>query len=119
MPPTREAVGTGGRSQTPDVDHRLVFESSPDVHLLLTPGLDIVAVGDAYLRATATLREDLIGRSVFDALPSGPDDPMHDAAASFERVIGTLQPDARLGSGRLDRAAHRRLHAPRLARGDQ
>lgn len=54
--------------------HRL-FESAPGLYLVLLPDLTIVAVSDAYLQATMTQREQILGRGLFDVFPDNPDDP--------------------------------------------
>lgn len=51
-----------------------LFESLPGLFLVLTPALKIVAASDAYLTATMTTREDLLGRDLFEAFPDNPDD---------------------------------------------
>ena len=45
----------------PLVDFRALFESAPGLYLVLTPALAIAAVSDAYLQATRTKREDILG----------------------------------------------------------
>ncbi|WP_147250270.1 hypothetical protein [Bradyrhizobium sp. MOS003] len=59
------------------VDFQKVFESSPALFLVL--GADetfpILAVSDAYLRATYTEREAIVGRRLFDVFPDNPADP--------------------------------------------
>ena len=60
--------------------------------MILEPDFTVVAANDAVLRATDISRENLIGRSVFDALPGNPDAEDDSAAvlrASFERVRDT------------------------------
>jgi len=68
-----------------------LFESLPGSYLILAPDLTIVAVSDAYLHATKTHREVLLGRYVFDAFPDNPDDPnatgMANLHASLMRVL--------------------------------
>jgi len=68
-----------------------LFETLPGSYLILTPDLTIVAASDAYLRATRTRREELLGRYVFDAFPDNPDDPeatgMKNLHASLMRVL--------------------------------
>jgi PAS domain S-box-containing protein len=74
-----------------------LFESLPSLFVILTPDLKIVSVSDAYLRATMTKRQDLVGRDIFEVFPDNPDDPdtkgMSTVRASFERVIQTGAPD--------------------------
>jgi len=54
-------------------DFRLLFEGAPGLYLALTPDLKIVAVSEAYLRATRTQRAAIIGRDLFDVFPDDPD----------------------------------------------
>lgn len=57
-----------------------------------------MAVSDAYLRATMTQREQVMGRHLFEVFPDNPADPSADGVsnlrASLERVIRSLQPDS-------------------------
>ncbi len=65
---------------------------------MLTPELLIVAVSDAYLAATMTRREAIIGRHLFDVFPDNPDDPqatgVSNLRASLQRVMELRKPDA-------------------------
>lgn len=69
---------------------RLLFESLPGLYLVLKPDLSIVTASEAYLQATMTRREDIVGRNVFDVFPDNPDHPGADGVsnlrASFDRV---------------------------------
>ncbi len=56
-------------------DFHILFQSVPGLYLVLTPDFTIVAVSDAYLRATMTKRDDILGRGIFDVFPDNPDDP--------------------------------------------
>jgi PAS domain S-box-containing protein len=75
------------------------FNSSPFGHYLLspTPEAVILAVNDAFLRASSRTREELVGTSLFTAFPSNPDDPEDDGEvrlrASFATVLATGRPD--------------------------
>ena len=80
------------------VHFRALFESAPGLYLVLTPGdLRTVAVSEAYLRATMTSREEILGRRVFDVFPDDPEDPAADGVrnlgASLARVVATGQPE--------------------------
>lgn len=81
---------TNLKTALPAPDFRALFESAPDLYLVLTPELTIVAVSDAYARATMTKREEVIGRGIFDVFPDNPDDPVTEGVrnlrASLERV---------------------------------
>jgi PAS domain S-box-containing protein len=76
---------------TREPDFQALFESAPGLYLVLTPDLTIVAVSDAYLRATMTQREQILGKGIFDVFPDNPSDPSADGVrnlrASLESVL--------------------------------
>jgi signal transduction histidine kinase/ActR/RegA family two-component response regulator len=78
-------------------DFKSLFESAPGSFLVLDPDLIIVAVSDAYLRATMTSREEIVGRGLFEVFPDNPDDPEAtgegNLRASLERVSRGRVPD--------------------------
>ncbi len=78
-------------------DFRILFESMPGLYLVMTPDFTIAAVNDAYLAATMTRRENILGRNIFDVFPDNPDDPEADGrrnlTASLNRVLKTKSPD--------------------------
>jgi len=75
---------------TPAVDFRSLFEQAPGLYLVLDQELVIVAASDAYLAATMTRREEILGRGLFEVFPDNPDDPgatgVGNLRASLERV---------------------------------
>ncbi|WP_247729662.1 PAS domain-containing sensor histidine kinase [Halovivax limisalsi] len=55
---------------------RQLFESVPDPYLIVQPNdYEIVAVSDAYLEATMTERETILGQTLFEVFPADPADP--------------------------------------------
>jgi PAS domain-containing protein len=77
-----------------------LFQASPAPFLVLAPDaprFTIREVNDAYLAATMTKREGILGRGVFEAFPDNPDDPeikgVSILRASLERVLATRAPD--------------------------
>ena len=78
-------------------DYRLLFETAPGPYLILTPDLTIAAVNDAYLTATMTKREEIVGRGLFDVFPDNPDDPaatgVRNLRTSLDRVRERRAPD--------------------------
>src|SRR5512147_754791 len=66
-------AGTG--LQASGVDYQALFQALPGLYLILQPDLTIVAVTDAYLSATMTRREEILGRNIFDVFPDNPDTP--------------------------------------------
>ncbi|MFO7286336.1 MAG: PAS domain-containing protein [Gammaproteobacteria bacterium] len=81
-------------------DYRRVFEQAPGLFLIVRPdpAFTVVDASDAYLRATFTTRETIVGRGLFDLLPKEPAATRAIAALrlrrSFERVIATGGADA-------------------------
>ncbi|MGE0267087.1 MAG: ATP-binding protein [Candidatus Omnitrophota bacterium] len=75
-------------------DFKTLFETCPGLYLVIlpdTPVYTIIAVSDAYLKATMTTREFLIGKGIFDAFPDNPDDPgatgVLNLGTSLKRVL--------------------------------
>ena len=79
------------------VDFRALFEAAPGLYLVLDPELRIVAASDAYLKATMTRREAIMGRGIFDVFPDNPEDPeasgVRNLSASLEQVREKRVPD--------------------------
>jgi PAS domain S-box-containing protein len=78
-----------------------VFEASPNPYLLVAPDdpvFTIVGVNGAYLSATKTDREEIIGLGIFEAFPDNPEDPQADGVrnlhSSLRRVLETKAPDS-------------------------
>jgi signal transduction histidine kinase len=75
-----------------------LLEAAPGAYLVLDPDFAIAGVTDAYLRATLTLREEIIGRALFDVFPDNPNDPQatgtRNLRASLETVLRTGMPHA-------------------------
>lgn len=85
----------------PPPDFRALFESAPGLYLVLEPDAPrytVVAVSDAYARATHTKREEILGRGLFDVFPDNPEDPHATGArnlgASLQRVLRNRTSDA-------------------------
>jgi signal transduction histidine kinase len=68
-------------------DFRLLFESLPEKYLVLDPNLVIVAASDAYLTATLTRREGMVGRRLFDVFPDNPDDLATEGARNLKSSL--------------------------------
>jgi PAS domain S-box-containing protein len=68
-------------------DFRQVFEKSPELNLVVDVRFTIVAVTDAYCRATMTRRGDIVGRGLFEVFPDNPDDMRADGVANLRASI--------------------------------
>ncbi len=58
---------------TSTINYQLLFESAPGCFLVLAPDFTIIAVSDAYLKATMTQRENILGKGIFEVFPDNPD----------------------------------------------
>ena len=72
-------------------DFRLLFEGVPSLYLVLTPDLEIVAVSDAYLRATMTQRAQILGRGLFEVFPDNPADPAATGVANLQASLDRVR----------------------------
>ena len=68
-------------------DFRLLFESTPGLFFVVAPDFRIVAANDAFLRATLTRREDIVGRTIFEAFPDNPAEPDSVAPRNFRTSV--------------------------------
>jgi PAS domain S-box-containing protein len=79
-------------SQVQPPDFRAVFEGAPDLYLVLTPSLRIVAVSNAYCRATMIDRASVLGRHLFEVFPDNPGDPTADGVRNLrDSLVRALQ----------------------------
>lgn len=78
-------------------DYQSIFNATPGNYLLLSPDFTIVGVNEAYLRATKTGRDQVLGRRLFEVFPDNPDDPaatgVSNLKASLLRVLEHRRPD--------------------------
>jgi PAS domain S-box-containing protein len=81
-------------ARLPSIDFEALFGASPNPYVLLSPDLTIVTMNEAYLATTMRERNDLVGRTMFDAFPSDPRSESYRALFnSLERVIRTGKRD--------------------------
>ncbi|USA40530.1 sensor histidine kinase [Pelagerythrobacter marinus] len=76
------------------IDFEALFARSPNPYVVLDRDLVIVWMNDAYLRVTMRERDDIVGKTMFDAFPSPEDSDSHrQLRASFARVLETREVD--------------------------
>ena len=79
------------------IEFRRIFDASPNPYMVLDARLRYVAANPAYLAATGSRLEDLLGKSVPESFPHDPSDPNNANTrilmASFERVLATREAD--------------------------
>ncbi|HEY2953641.1 MAG TPA: ATP-binding protein [Candidatus Eisenbacteria bacterium] len=98
---THSRDGAVAVATPPPPDFRALFQCAPGLYLVLAPDaprFTILGASDAYLAATMTSREGIVGRGLFEVFPDNPDDPdatgTHNLRSSLERVLETRAPDA-------------------------
>ena len=76
------------------IDFEALFGASPNPYVLLAPDLTIVTMNEAYLKATMRERDDIVGKSMFEAFPSDPESESHQSLLnSLERVVHSGERD--------------------------
>jgi PAS domain S-box-containing protein len=71
-----------------------LFDSLPGLFLIFTSDLKIVSVSDAFLEATLTKREEVLGRGIFEIFPDQDGSTaISEWRASLDRVRQTAAPD--------------------------
>jgi PAS domain S-box-containing protein len=73
---------------------RALFEALPGSYLVLTLDLKIVAVSDAYLRATMTKREEILGCDLFEVFPDNPGEPAASGVSNLRASLDRVRQDA-------------------------
>ena len=72
-------------------DYVNIFEQSSELLVVIDTNFAIVAASDSFLKTTATVRENIVGRDIFEIFPDNPDDKTANGEsivrASFNRVI--------------------------------
>jgi hypothetical protein len=83
-------------SESNPLDFRLLFDSGPGLCLVLTPLFRILEASDAFLRATLTTREQIIGFEIFEVLTDSSTDGATNVSllrTSLERTLQSKSPD--------------------------
>ncbi|MEN3112727.1 EAL domain-containing protein [Uliginosibacterium paludis] len=87
-----------GNALSSPPEYQRLFDAAPGLYLVLDPQLQIVAVNQAYARATMTRPADILGKAMFEVFPDNPDDPeaegVRNLRVSLARVLQTGQADA-------------------------
>lgn len=63
--------------RTEEIQFQSIFESIPGLHLILKPDpphFTILAASNAYIEATNTKREEILGKNLFEVFPDNPKD---------------------------------------------
>ncbi|ELY60142.1 PAS/PAC sensor protein [Natronococcus amylolyticus DSM 10524] len=86
----------GAAAESAEATFRRLFENVPGRYLILKPDdYEIVAASDAYLEATMTGRDEILGETLFEVFPAG--GPDHEGAselrASLDRVKARREED--------------------------
>jgi len=75
-----------------DLLYRRLFKATPCKILVLRPGsYEIIAVTDAYLQATLTSENEILGKSLFDVFPDNPRDQQSDSVRNLSASLRRVQ----------------------------
>jgi len=105
------------------INFEALFGASPNPYVLVAPDLRIEAMNEAYLAATLRTRDELVGKTMFEAFPSDPESDSYKLLyASFQRVLETrkrdeialIRYDIALPSGEIDQRYWSATHTPML-----
>ena len=73
------------------IDFKASFEQSPSLVIMMDLNFIILSASDAYLKVTQTIREQIVGRDLFEVFPDNPSDALADGVRnirdSLNRVI--------------------------------
>ncbi len=72
------------------IDFQSLFEAAPGLYLVLFPDLTIVAVSDANARATMTVRNEIIGKGLFEIFPDNPNDNSADGVSNLRVSLNSV-----------------------------
>ena len=73
-----------------NIDFQSLFTSAPDLYLVLSPSFSILDATNAYLKATLTIRESVIGVDLFDVFPDNPEDLLADGVSNLRASLNTV-----------------------------
>ncbi|MDB5594145.1 MAG: histidine kinase [Hyphomicrobiales bacterium] len=94
IPPRNRRILLFRNASLDRVDIAELFDSSPNPYVIIDPNLIIIGMNRAYLHVTMREREDIVGRNIFDAFPSDPEEESGRALRqSFARVLETRAVD--------------------------
>jgi PAS domain S-box-containing protein len=74
------------------VNYKALFEAAPGLYLILLPdsNFTITAVSNSYAAATMTVREQIIGKGLFEVFPDNPDDKFADGESNLRNSLNTV-----------------------------
>ncbi|TGK87980.1 response regulator [Leptospira bourretii] len=65
-------------------DFHCIFQSLPDLYMLLDLDFHIIDISDAYAKATLIKRENVIGHNIFEVFPDNPNDEFADGVKQLK-----------------------------------
>lgn len=81
---------------TKQPDFAALLDASPYPYLLIDPDLTLIGANPAYLKATGTIAEAILGKHIFEAFPANPADPestnLNEVRRSIETAFSTGKP---------------------------
>lgn len=68
----------------PQINYQRIFESLPELYMVLDLDFKIINVSDAYAQATLIKRADVIGKNIFEVFPDNPNDENADGVKQLK-----------------------------------
>lgn len=69
------------------LDFSCLFDVLPGLYIILSPGLRVIEVNEAYCAATFKSRNQLLGKYLFDVFPEKPDDKSTEAVSRVRKTL--------------------------------
>lgn len=110
----------------PEVDYQAIFKNIPSLYMILLPDFTIVEVSAPYAKATLTIREEVLGRNLFDVFPDNPQDIDADGVSNLraslnfvlrnkvEHVMAVQRYDVRNRDGKFEKKYWSPMNTPVL-----
>ncbi|PJZ83983.1 ATP-binding protein [Leptospira harrisiae] len=67
-----------------EIDFQCIFQSLPELYMLLDLDFNIIDISDAYAKATLIKRENVIGHNIFEIFPDNPNDEFADGVKQLK-----------------------------------
>jgi len=74
-------------NNVPEVNYKALVSQSPSSYLILLPDFTIVEATKPYVEASMTVRENILGKNIFEVFPDNPNDPNADGVFNLNASL--------------------------------
>ncbi|ABZ92954.1 Sensor and regulator protein of a two component response regulator [Leptospira biflexa serovar Patoc strain 'Patoc 1 (Ames)'] len=78
---------TSSNTKFPKYDFQNIFQSLPELYMLLDLDFCIIDISDAYANATLIKRENVVGQNLFEVFPDNPEDQSADGVKQLRSSL--------------------------------